>query len=88
MFIILCRYIVAQILGAYIAALVVYAQWKEFIVVAEATLEQAGTLASVQFTPNGPAGSFANYLLAPQTLPRVFMNEYFNVRNIYDDRND
>ncbi|KAF8910621.1 aquaporin-like protein [Gymnopilus junonius] len=70
------RYIVAQLLGAYIGALVVYTQWKEFIVAAEGTLEQAGTLASLQFTPNGPVGSFANFLAPGQTLPRVFMNEY------------
>jgi len=72
------RYIVAQILGAYIASLVVYNQWKVLIDVAEGALEQAGTLSTLQFTPNGPAGAFGNYLLPGQTLPRVFMNEFFN----------
>jgi glycerol uptake facilitator-like aquaporin len=72
------RYIVAQILGAYLASLVVYNQWKALIDVAEGALEQAGALAAVQFTPNGPAGAFGNYLLPGQTLPRVFMNEFFN----------
>jgi len=72
------RYIIAQILGAYLASLVVYNQWKALIDVAEGVLEQAGMLSAVQFTPNGPAGAFGNYLLPGQTLPRVFMNEFFN----------
>jgi len=72
------RYIVAQILGAYIASLVVYNQWKVFIDLAEGALEQAGTLSTIQFTPNGPAGAFGNYLFPGQTLPRIFMNEFFN----------
>lgn len=75
------RYIPAQIFGAFIATLVVYNQWKAFLDAAEAGLEAAGPgiLESVLFTPNGPAGAFGNYLLAPQTLPRVFMNEFVNV---------
>lgn len=79
------RYIIAQILGAYIAALVVYNQWKALIDVAEGTLLKAGpaVLAATQFTPNGPAGAFGNYLLAGQTLPRVFMNEFVNVSDFF-----
>ncbi|KJA26276.1 hypothetical protein HYPSUDRAFT_199026 [Hypholoma sublateritium FD-334 SS-4] len=74
------RYIPAQIFGAFIATLVVYNQWKAFLDAAEAGLEAAGpgVLEAVLFTPNGPAGAFGNYLLAPQTLPRVFMNEFVN----------
>lgn len=72
------RYIVAQILGAYIAGLCVYAQWKEFIVLAEGGLVKAGAFETVMFTPNGPAGAFANYLTPGQTLARVFMNEFVN----------
>jgi len=72
------RYIIAQILGSYLAALVVYNQWKALLDVGEGVLSQAGTLAATQFTPNGPAGAFGNYLLPGQTLPRVFMNEFFN----------
>jgi glycerol uptake facilitator-like aquaporin len=79
------RYVIAQILGAYIAALVVYNQWKPLIDVAEETLLKAGPaiFAATQFTPNGPPGAFANYLLAGQTLPRVFMNEVVNVSNFF-----
>lgn len=76
------RYIVAQIFGAFIASLVVYNQWKAFLDVAEAGLAQAGALDATLFTPMGPAGAFGNYLLAPQTLPRVFMNEFVNVRRL------
>ncbi|KDR76192.1 hypothetical protein GALMADRAFT_247439 [Galerina marginata CBS 339.88] len=72
------RYIIAQILGAYIAALVVYTQWKALIDVAEGALTAAGELSALQFTPNGPAGAFGNYLLPGQTLGRVFMNEFVN----------
>jgi glycerol uptake facilitator-like aquaporin len=72
------RYIFFQILGAYLGCLVVYTQWKAFIDVAEGALLEAKLYASTQFTPNGPAGAFGNYLLAPQTLPRIFMNEFVN----------
>jgi len=72
------RYIIAQILGSFLAALVVYNQWKAIIDVAEGALTEAGTLSALQFTPNGPAGAFGNYLLPGQTLPRVFMNEFVN----------
>ena len=71
----------AQVLGAIIASALVYNQWKELILAAEAKLiaEGAAVFASTQFTPNGPAGIFAFYLLPGQTLPRVFLNEFVNV---------
>lgn len=74
------RYIPAQIFGAFLATLVVYNQWKAFLDVAEAGLAEAGPgiLQATLFTPNGPAGAFGNYLLAPQTMGRVFMNEFIN----------
>jgi len=74
------RYIIAQVLGALIACALVYNQWKELIDVAEATLEAAGptVFAATQFTPNGPPGIFAFYLLPGQTLARVFLNEFIN----------
>ncbi|KAG5735903.1 Aquaporin-7, partial [Termitomyces sp. T112] len=70
------RYIFAQIVGAYLACLVIYTEWKVLLVDCEAILEQAGQLDALQFTPNGPAGIFGLYLLPGQTLPRVFLNEF------------
>lgn len=70
------RYIFAQVVGAYVACLLVYSQWKVLIVQCEAILETAGNLQALQFTPNGPAGIFGLYLLPGQTLPRVFLNEF------------
>jgi glycerol uptake facilitator-like aquaporin len=75
------RYIVAQILGALIAAALVYNQWKVLIEEAEVALASslpASTFALTQFTPNGPPGIFAFYLLPGQTLARVFLNEFVN----------
>jgi len=73
------RYIVAQILGAYIASALVYNQWKVLIVESELLLKQAGVYEATIFTPNGPAGIFALYLLpGAQTLPRAFLNEFVN----------
>ncbi|RDB25807.1 Propanediol diffusion facilitator [Hypsizygus marmoreus] len=70
------RYIVAQILGAYIACLLVYSQYKLIIVECEAHLQAAGKLDALQFTPNGLAGIFAFYLLPGQSLARTFLNEF------------
>jgi len=80
-----CRYIIAQILGAYLASLVVYNQWKGLIDVAQGTLLKGGAavFAATQFTPSGPPGAFGNYLLAGQTLPRAFMNEFVNVSKYF-----
>jgi glycerol uptake facilitator-like aquaporin len=74
------RYIVAQILGSLIACALVYNQWKMLIEAAEAKLLGLGpeVFATTQFTPNGPAGIFAFYLLPGQTIPRVFLNEFVN----------
>ncbi|KAF8896381.1 aquaporin-like protein [Infundibulicybe gibba] len=70
------RYIFFQILGSYVASLVVYAQFKSYIDVSLETLAAAGTLDEVLFTANGPAGIFALYLVAPQTMGRVFLTEF------------
>ncbi|KDR76189.1 hypothetical protein GALMADRAFT_464632 [Galerina marginata CBS 339.88] len=72
------RYIVAQILGGYIACLVVYYQWKSFLDLAEAGLKAKGVFDAVMFTPNGVAGAFANFKLADQSMGRAFMNEFVN----------
>lgn len=74
------RYIVAQILGAYIAGIIVYGQYKNFIVLAEGVLAEAGLLESTQFTPNGPPGIFALYLSPEQSLGRAFLTEFVMVR--------
>ncbi|KAJ8089212.1 hypothetical protein PM082_014460 [Marasmius tenuissimus] len=70
------RYIVAQILGGYVACLLTYAQYSRYIHLAEAALEQAGTLDAVLFTPNGPAGAFGLYVMPGSNLGLVFMNEF------------
>jgi glycerol uptake facilitator-like aquaporin len=74
------RYIVAQILGALIASALVYNQWKIVFEEAEAKLLASGpaVFASTQFTPNGPPGIFAFYILPGQTIARVFLNEFVN----------
>jgi glycerol uptake facilitator-like aquaporin len=74
------RYIIAQTVGAYIACLLVYHQWKVLIDECESLLTAAGpaAYAAAQFTPNGPAGIFVPYLLPGQTLARAFMNEFVN----------
>ena len=71
----------AQILGAIIACALVYNQWKELIEAAEAALLSMGpeVFAVTQFSPNGPPGIFAFYLLPGQTIARVFLNEFVNV---------
>lgn len=71
-------------MGAIIASALVYNQWKVLIDTAELELKAAGAavFAETQFTPSGPAGIFAFYLLPGQTLPRVFLNEFVNVSGI------
>ncbi|KAG6908333.1 hypothetical protein DXG01_005244 [Tephrocybe rancida] len=70
------RYIVAQILGAYIACLLIYAQYKITFEECTAILTMTGKFEALQYTPNGLAGIFAFYLLPGQTLGRAFLNEF------------
>ncbi|KAG7087156.1 hypothetical protein E1B28_013136 [Marasmius oreades] len=70
------RYIIAQILGAYVACLLIYAQYSHMIHLAETALEEAGLLDSVLFTPNGPAGAFGLYVAPGSNLGQVFLNEF------------
>ncbi|KAK1222065.1 hypothetical protein PQX77_015118 [Marasmius sp. AFHP31] len=70
------RYIVAQIFGGYVACLLTYVQYSDYIHLAEAALAQAGTLDAVLFTPNGPAGAFGLYVMPGSNLGLVFMNEF------------
>jgi len=69
-------YIVAQILGGYVASLLVYVQYHKHIAQATGALEAAGTLSAVMFTPSGPAGIFATYLLPDSNIGQVFLNEF------------
>ncbi|OSD01282.1 aquaporin-like protein [Trametes coccinea BRFM310] len=70
------RYIVAQILGAYIACLLIYVQWRDLIMEVTELLEAAGKLDAVLFTANGPAGVFALYATPGVSLGRIFLNEF------------
>lgn len=70
------RYIVFQILGAYVACLLVYVQYHDQIKAAEAALEAAGALQALEFTPSGPAGIFGLYVQPGSNLGRVFLNEF------------
>ncbi|KAI0322619.1 aquaporin-like protein [Amylostereum chailletii] len=70
------RYIIAQVLGAYIACLLVYTQWKTLIKEAEAALIAAGTFDSTNFTPDGTAGILALYAAPGASLGIIFVNEF------------
>ncbi|KAF9449542.1 aquaporin-like protein, partial [Macrolepiota fuliginosa MF-IS2] len=56
------RYIPAQIFGGYVACMLVYYQWKPLI---DAMVDglTAAKEEALLFTPNGPPGAFALYLL-------------------------
>lgn len=66
-------YIVAQTIGAFLACALVYAQYKFAIDKATVVLTDAGTLGSLLFTPEGPAGGFTLYLPSGQTLGPTFL---------------
>ncbi|KAJ6491911.1 putative aquaporin 2 [Mycena sanguinolenta] len=68
------RYIASQIFGGYIACLLVYLQYSTTIKGLE--LELGPKLASIQFTPNGPAGILALYLSPGSNRGHVFVNEF------------
>ncbi|KAH9894963.1 aquaporin-like protein [Cubamyces lactineus] len=70
------RYIVAQVLGAYVACLLIYVQWRDLIMEVIEILEAAGKLDAVMFTANGPAGIFAIYATPGVSLGRIFLNEF------------
>ena len=71
------RFIISQILGAYVAILLVYLQWRTNILAVEAALEAAGELSAIQFTPSGPAGILGLYVQPGANLGVVFANEFF-----------
>ncbi|KAJ6488438.1 aquaporin-like protein [Mycena vulgaris] len=71
------RYLVAQILGGYIACLLVYVQYKTLIIDAELALAQApGGGETIFYTPNGPGGIFALSLPTGSNMGRAFVNEF------------
>lgn len=76
------RYIIAQILGGYIACLLIYVQWHDLIKESELVLAAAGTLDATLFTPQGPAGAFGLYVIPGLNLGGVFLNEFVTVRLI------
>ncbi|KAH0833311.1 aquaporin-like protein [Lanmaoa asiatica] len=69
-------YILAQTFGAYLACLFTYVQWKDLIDVAEGVLVEKGLYDTLMFTPNGPGGIFALYVLPGTNLRRVLLNEF------------
>ncbi|KAJ7027381.1 putative aquaporin 2 [Mycena alexandri] len=72
------EYIVAQILGGYIACLLVYVQYKSLLVESEMALLGAGPgiSAATFYTPNGPGGIFALSLPTGSNLGRAWVNEF------------
>ncbi|KAK7437241.1 hypothetical protein VKT23_018683 [Stygiomarasmius scandens] len=72
------RYIIAQILGAYVACLLIYVQYHDMIKLAEGALAANGVLDETLFTPQGPAGAFGLYVLPGSNLGQVFLNEFIS----------
>jgi glycerol uptake facilitator-like aquaporin len=70
------RYIIAQILGGYIAFLFIYVQYHDLIKTVEAALTAEGVFDSVNFSPQGMAGAFALYVSEGSNLHRVLLNEF------------
>ncbi|EPS95510.1 hypothetical protein FOMPIDRAFT_1152048, partial [Fomitopsis schrenkii] len=70
------RLIVSQILGAYIACLLIYVQYHDLIKVAIETLEAKELYETVMFTAQGPGGIFGLYSTKGVHLGYVFLNEF------------
>lgn len=70
------QYIFAQLLGAFVATLVVYGQYRPYILELEALLIATGKEAVI-FSANGPAGIFSIYANPGIPLRWTFMNEFF-----------
>ncbi|KAI0356339.1 aquaporin-like protein [Trametes cingulata] len=70
------RYIIAQIFGAYIACLLVYIQYKQYIHAAVDALKAKGTYDAMMFTPTGPGGIFGLYVNPGANLGYVLVNEF------------
>jgi glycerol uptake facilitator-like aquaporin len=76
------RYIFAQILGAYLASMLVYYQWNRLINEAELAANKLSptpdAFQNLLFSPQGPAGIFGLYLLPGQAIGNAFVNEFTN----------
>ncbi|KAI0644606.1 aquaporin-like protein [Trametes meyenii] len=70
------RYIVAQIFGAYVACLLIYIQYKQYIHTAVNVLKMKGLYDTQMFTPSGPGGIFGLYVNAGSNLGFVLVNEF------------
>ncbi|KIP08506.1 hypothetical protein PHLGIDRAFT_104304 [Phlebiopsis gigantea 11061_1 CR5-6] len=70
------RYVLAQCIGAYVACLVIYVQYRHVILEVEAGMAAKGVLDALLFTPSGPAGIFANFLTPGWAIGQVFVNEF------------
>ncbi|KZS88134.1 aquaporin-like protein [Sistotremastrum niveocremeum HHB9708] len=70
------RYILAQILGSFVAALCIYLQYRDLILELEAGLIAKGTYDQINFTPNGLAGIFALYQTPGRSLGYILVNEF------------
>lgn len=70
------RYVIAQILGAFVACLVIYVQYHSQIKAITEVLRAEGTLDQINFTPQGIAGTFALYPPVGSSLGNVFLNEF------------
>ncbi|KAH8107840.1 aquaporin-like protein [Cristinia sonorae] len=70
------RYILAQLIGGYIACMLVYVQYKNLIDQVIAALKASGKYDAIMFTPQGPGGIFGLYLLPHSNLGQVFLNEF------------
>ncbi|KAH9915331.1 aquaporin-like protein, partial [Fomitopsis serialis] len=70
------RLIVAQIVGAYVACLLIYVQYHDMIKEAIAGLQAKDLYDSVMFTAQGPGGIFGLYATPGANLGNVFLNEF------------
>ncbi|OCH92657.1 aquaporin-like protein [Obba rivulosa] len=70
------RMIIAQIIGAYIACMLAYIQYKNLLIPAEEVLKEKGLFDKQMFTAQGPAGVFALYVTPTDNFAYVFLNEF------------
>lgn len=76
------RYVIAQVLGAFIACLVIYVQYHDQIKELTLALEAQGVFDRINFTPQGIAGSFAFYPPVGSSLRYIFFNEFVCVSTL------